>query len=182
MYSVPELGERDIVKCFKHYLRLIPSNGPFYRRPSTSTSGPPCFTRQVVGKNNLNGPLKNFCVEAGIKGNFSGHSGKVTCATQLLENMVDEQLIQMHTGHRSTDGVRVYKRPTEFHGFFSHLQPRSSFKKYKQKIVILVRMVLNLINITIIQVKFKLDPLYPRLTFSDKLIYLVLSMLLVMLI
>ena len=31
----------------------------------------------------LNGLVKRFCAEVGIFGNFPGHSGKVTCATEL---------------------------------------------------------------------------------------------------
>jgi len=62
IYSIPELGERDIVSCFKYYLTLIPPDGAFYRRPASSQSdGTPAFTRQVVGKNTLNGLIKNFC-------------------------------------------------------------------------------------------------------------------------
>ena len=36
-----------------------------------------------------------------------------TCATQFLEENVDEQLIQLQTGPRS--GVRAYKCPTKSH-------------------------------------------------------------------
>ena len=63
----------------------------------------------------LNGLVKRFCAEVGIFGNFPGHSGKVTCATELYISEVDEQLIQAQTGHRSTSSVRCYKRTQEEH-------------------------------------------------------------------
>ena len=52
--------------------------------------------------------------QAGFNGHFTNHSGKVTCATQLFEENVDEQLIKLQTGHRS-DAVCAYKRPTKSH-------------------------------------------------------------------
>ena len=92
---------------------MIPSNGPFYRRPSSALNS--CsFTKQIVDKNRLAGLTKAFCLEAGFNGHFTGHSGKVTCATELFNNNIDEQLIQAQTGHRST-AVRSYKRPGEEH-------------------------------------------------------------------
>ena len=56
IYAIPELGEEDIVSCFQYYLSLIPSEGPFYRRPGvvTKSTVQPCFTKHVVGNNTLN--------------------------------------------------------------------------------------------------------------------------------
>jgi len=51
--------------------------------------------------------------QAGFNGRFTIHSGKVTCATQLFEENVDEQLIQLQTGSRND--ARAYKRPTKSH-------------------------------------------------------------------
>ena len=59
--------------------------------------------------------LKKFCHKAGFEGNFTNHSGKVTCATELFSNDIDEQLIMKQTGHRSQDAVRKYKRPSAQH-------------------------------------------------------------------
>ena len=38
---------------------------------------------------------------------------RVTAATRLFQQGVDEQLIMIRTGHRSIDGVRAYKRVSE---------------------------------------------------------------------
>ena len=55
-----------------------------------------------------------MCSKADFVGNFTNHSGKVTCATRLFEKNVDEQLIMRQTGHRS-NAVRSYKRPGTEH-------------------------------------------------------------------
>ena len=94
IYSSPELGERDIVECFKLYISLILSSGQFYRRPmKESSAGLPKFSTQAIGKNTLSNLVQKFCNEAGFEGFFTRHSGKVTCATQLFGEDVDEQLI-----------------------------------------------------------------------------------------
>lgn len=113
IYSKPELGERDIVSCYQLYLNCIPNEGPFYRRPAPGKQLK--FTKQVCGKNTLGKLVQKFCHEAGFQGFFTGHSGKVTCATELFNSNFDEQLIQHYTGHRSTDSVRAYKRAGEDH-------------------------------------------------------------------
>ena len=53
----------------------------------------PSFTKQVVGRNTLNGLLWNIFSKAGLEGNFTEQSGKDSCATELFNNMIDEQLI-----------------------------------------------------------------------------------------
>ena len=58
--------------------------------------------------------------QAGFNGCFTIHSGKVTCATQLFEENL-EQLIKLQTGPRS-DAVHAYKRPTKSHALHI-LQP-----------------------------------------------------------
>lgn len=51
-----------------------------------------------------------MCKEAGVVGYKTNHSLRTTTATRLFHAGVDEQLIMERTGHRSTDGVRSYKR------------------------------------------------------------------------
>ena len=45
-----------------------------------------------------------------MEGNYTNHSGKRTCATQLYLAGVDEQDIMARTGHRSEKAVRKYKQ------------------------------------------------------------------------
>ena len=86
---------------------------------------------QPVGVNTLRNIVRNFCTEAGFEGQYTSHSDKVTCATELFKNNVDEQLIMQQTGHRSTDAVRAYKRPTVEHtkAVSAYLQPPPPKKK-----------------------------------------------------
>ena len=63
-------------------------NGAFYRK-------------QVVGVNTLAKIIPEMMKEAGISGNYTGHSGKVTCATELFNAGVPEKLVKERTGHRS---------------------------------------------------------------------------------
>jgi len=51
-----------------------------------------------------------MCECAGFSGCYTNHSGKVTCATELFAQNVDEQLIMQQMGHCSS-AVKEYKRP-----------------------------------------------------------------------
>jgi hypothetical protein len=50
---------------------------------------------------------------AGIPGYFTNHSLRATAATRLYDAQVDEATIMDRTGHRSTSGVRTYKRESD---------------------------------------------------------------------
>ncbi|XP_062567663.1 uncharacterized protein LOC134229896 [Saccostrea cucullata] len=93
---------------FKLYLEALGNEGLFYRRPLAGS--PPRYGIQAVGVNKLKSMMKIICDRAGLKGNFTNHSGKKTCATALYQSGIDEQDIMGRTGHRSEMGVRAYKR------------------------------------------------------------------------
>ncbi len=57
--------------------------------------------------------VSRLCKSAGIGGYKTNHSLRVTAATRLYQAGVDEQLIMKRTGHRSIEGVRVYKRASD---------------------------------------------------------------------
>ena len=50
---------------------------------------------------------------ADIPGYFTNHSLRATATTRLYDAQIDEATIMEQTGHRSTDGVRAYKRSSE---------------------------------------------------------------------
>lgn len=57
----------------------------------------------------------------------------VSTATRLFQSGTDEQLIMQPTGHRSTDGVRVYKRTSaEQEAFLSKVLNR---EKERQRLL-----------------------------------------------
>ncbi len=71
-------------------------------------------TRSVpVGHNTLQLTVPRLCSSAGIEGYKTNHSLRVTAATRLYQAGVDEQLIMKRTGHRSIEGIRLYKRVSD---------------------------------------------------------------------
>ncbi len=128
IYARPDLEERCVVDMYNHYFAFIPMTGDFYRKPIGDN--PPKYSKQVLGKNKLGTLVKEMCTRAGFTGNYTNHSGKVTCATQLFASNIDEQLIMRQTGHRS-QAVRAYKRPGAEHevAVSSVLQPPPSKKR-----------------------------------------------------
>lgn len=93
--------------------------GAFYRRPLHGY--PIRYGEQPIGINKLKNFMKIICERGGLKGNYTNHSGKRSCATQLYIAGVDEQEIMARTGHRSEKSVRKYRDPTE-----SSICPRSA--------------------------------------------------------
>ena len=63
-----------------------------------------------VGYRTLMTTVNRLCKSASIDGYKTNHSLRVTAATRLFQQGVDEQLIMLRAGHRSIDGVRTYKR------------------------------------------------------------------------
>ena len=53
--------------------------------------------------------IKVICACAELSGNYTNHSGRRTCVTQLYMAGLDEQEIMQMTGHRSEKSVREYK-------------------------------------------------------------------------
>lgn len=117
-YESPQ-NNRSIYKLLKlyqdslHYVGI--SGGPFYRRPLKSITSRPRFSKAPLGVNSICKLLPVAAKIAGLKGNITSHSGKVSCATKLFRESVDEQLIMSRTGHRTTQSVRLYKREAPHH-------------------------------------------------------------------
>ena len=108
------------VKILDIYLSKLPTkakeNDVFYltplpKRPPDGTK--PWYTITPVGKNRLNGLLKEMCAEAGLSKDFSNHSLRAYGATTLFQAKVPEKLIQMRTGHKSIEALRCYERTSE---------------------------------------------------------------------
>jgi len=101
-------GDRCIADYYSKYLDALKRSGNFYRRPLGSV--PPKYGNQTVGVNKLKTMMKEIASRAELQGNFTNHSGKRTCATQLYMSGIDEQEIMARTGHRSEKAVRKYKQ------------------------------------------------------------------------
>lgn len=105
-----------IVHLYKLYLSSLKDdseNREFYKRPLPRVGENKIrFGESVVGINKLRTFMKNICAAAGLKGRYTNHSGKKTCATSLYQKGVPEQEIMRRTGHRSLAGLRKYQKPS----------------------------------------------------------------------
>ncbi len=82
----------------------------FYLTPLKKTKGEIWYTGSPVGHHTLAKTVKRLCEQGGISGFKTNYSLRVTSATRLFQQGVDEQLIMTRTGHRSIQSVRTYKR------------------------------------------------------------------------
>ena len=105
--------DRCPVRIYKKYLSLCPGSNPsnaFYLKPLKKPTDDRWYSSVAIGHNVLDSMVRDMCKEAGVVGYKTNHSLRTTTATRLFHAGVDEQLIMERTGHRSTDGVRSYKR------------------------------------------------------------------------
>ena len=92
---------------------FVQTDGAFYLKPLQNPKDNVWHSAQAVGHNKLSTTVARLCEQAGLEGFFTNHSLRTSAATRLFDAGVDEQLIMLRTGHRSTAGVRSYKRTTE---------------------------------------------------------------------
>ena len=112
-YENVENPSRCFVCLHKPYNSKCPPNRPagaFYLKPLKNTTGAYWYGAQPIGHQKLNSTVARMCKAAGIQGFKTNHSLRATAATRLYQAGVDEQIIMETTGHKSTDGVRCYKR------------------------------------------------------------------------
>ena len=64
-----------------------------------------------IGINTLRSTVSKLCQKGSIDGYKTKQSLRVTAATRLFHESVDEQLIMERTGHRSIDGGRISEHP-----------------------------------------------------------------------
>ena len=98
--------EKTNCRSFKKYLVAL-NRGAFYRRPLAGL--PIRYGSQVIGVNKHKNMIKVIWAHAELPGNYTNHSGKRTCVTQLYMAGVYEQEIMQRTEHRSEKSVQKYK-------------------------------------------------------------------------
>ena len=113
-YSNKTNPQRCLVRLFQIYVGHRPAecNDALYLTPLRKHKGVIWYSKTPVGHKTLSKTVSHLCKDAGISGYKTNHSLYVTAATHLFHSGVDEQLITSHTGHRSIDGVRIYKKET----------------------------------------------------------------------
>jgi hypothetical protein len=99
---------RCIADYYEKYLTALGNRGYLYRRPLAG--GIVRYGEQVVGVNKIKGLMKEITTKTGFQGNYTNHSGKRTCATQLYIAGITEHEIMARTGHRTETAMRKYKR------------------------------------------------------------------------
>ena len=106
--------EPCLVKIYNQYFALVKNlnpavrEGAFYFQPFYNKLG---FKNCVVGINSLNKMLPDLCKGIGCPRKTS-HSLRVTCASSLFNNNVEEKLIRERTGHLSNALFR-YEQPSK---------------------------------------------------------------------
>ena len=113
IYANSENPRRCVVQLFKKYMSFRPSDAPsdvFYLQPIEKPNGNTWYRNRPLGHNPLSQTVKKLVDKIGVNGFFTNHSLRRTCATRLYNKGIDEQQIMSVTGHRSVDGVRVYKQ------------------------------------------------------------------------
>ena len=107
---------RCLIRLFKLYNSLCPADRPhhaFYLAPLVRPTKTCWFRKAALGHNKLSQVVSRLMKSAGIEGYFTNHSLRATAATRLYDAQIDEATIVDRTGHKSTDGVRTYKRESD---------------------------------------------------------------------
>ncbi|XP_072348064.1 uncharacterized protein [Scyliorhinus torazame] len=115
---------RCIVSLFRRYLSMVPSDGPFYRRP---LPGRLEFCQQAIGVHTLERYSKEICEAGGISGRHTGQSGRVSSVAALHSRGFDEELIKERLGNGSN--AMMYYKKTEMKAVSDCLQPPNPLKK-----------------------------------------------------
>ena len=120
LYPSPEAGEHFPVLILDKYISKLPPQAKekdlFYYRPLekvTSDPNKPWYSAVPLGKNTLQGKLRNMCREDRIGGHKTNHSLRATAATLMFRQGAPEKVIQERTGHRSIEALRSYERLDE---------------------------------------------------------------------
>lgn len=113
-YANQENPSRCFIRLYQKYRSLCPPDvSAFYLTPLQKPRRSRWFSKNPVGHNTLGKTVSRLCQLAGIQGFRTNHSLRATAATRLYHGNTDEQLIMTVTGHKSSDGVRSYKRTSD---------------------------------------------------------------------
>ena len=116
-----EQPDRCLIQFFKKYCEHCPEGADdvFYLTPIQNPKYKVWYKVTPVGENTLAKTFKHLCGVARIQGHKTNHSLRITAATRLFHEGVDEM---ERTGHKSLDGVRAYKLSSEKqHGVLSSI-------------------------------------------------------------
>lgn len=115
-YANTHNPKRCLVRLYQKYNALCPHDRPdnaFYLTPLVKPKHECWYKKVPLGHCKLSQVVPTLMKSANIPGYFTNHSLRVTAATRLYDARVDEDTIMQRTGHRSSQGIRTYKRETE---------------------------------------------------------------------
>ena len=102
---------------YEKYVNLLPKESKsdaLYKYAAVSAKRTPhtWYVDKPVGINVLSKCVGNLMAKIGREGKFTNHSLRVSAATRMFNEGIEEQVVKEKTGHRS-DAVRAYKRTAE---------------------------------------------------------------------
>ena len=108
---------RNVIRLYKKYVSLLPDDRKSdalykYSLASSRRTGHTWYCDKPLGINTINKTVKNLMAEIGKVGHFTNHSLRVSAATRMYSEGVDEQVLKECMGHRS-DAVRAYTKTPE---------------------------------------------------------------------
>ena len=101
------------VRLYSKYMSLRPYSARkdvFYLQPLQNPVADCWYQSKPVGHNTLTQTVKRLCAKVGVEGHYTNHSLRRTCATRLYQQGADDDQIMSVTGHRTLNGLKVYKR------------------------------------------------------------------------
>ena len=113
-YALPSCGnDRCHIRILDLYTSKLPkdTNNVFYCTPLKSVPldpSKPWFSATPVGWNKLDALVGRLFKDGGITGK-TNHSLRATGATRMYNSGIPEKTIQIRTGHKSVEALRVYE-------------------------------------------------------------------------
>ncbi len=109
--------EHNIVHLYQKYVGLLPKEGKsdalYKYSASASKRSPQCwYVDKPVCINVLSKCVGNLMSRIRREGKFTNHSLRVSAATRMFNDGVEEQVVKEKTGHHS-NAMRAYKRTAE---------------------------------------------------------------------
>ena len=105
------------MRLLDFYISKLPKGAKekdaFYFTPLPKTPEDPekpWYSVVPIGWNKLDRMVKDIFAEVGVSGK-TNHSLRATGATRMYNHGIPEKTIQVRTGHKSIDSLRVYERP-----------------------------------------------------------------------
>ena len=109
-----EGNPRSVYKLLRLYLSLVPTSGPFYRKPLRARCASRLsFRAQPVGAQTLASYIPDMMKRAGFIGYYSGQSGKATQEKTLFRNGAGDGLKTDRRNGMTSPHSRATKRTAE---------------------------------------------------------------------